>query len=142
MGRCHVLVHSLQTPFIHILQKWPVAELVCEYLPHSMSNNKMSTCLRLRAASYATLRPISARMGFRIVLLKKHRLAEVRRAAQKLMGSGIMFQLLYCGGKPRPGLLIMDPQTGIPKGMAGQYLEQRQRQTMISGGSADGTLQL
>ena len=132
--------------FLHlevILQFQFVAALVCEYLPDSMSNNKMFTFLRLRAASYPTLRPISARMGYRIALLTNHRLAEVRRAAQKLHDSSIMSQLLFCGGNPRrTGYLIMDPQTGIPKGMARQYWEQRRRQKMISGWSAEGKLEL
>ena len=136
-------VQSLQLPFIAILQKCHVAALVCEYLPHSMSNNKLSTFLRLRATCRSTLKPITACMVRRMRLLKRHRLAEVRSAIQKIQDSGFMFHLLHCGGRPwRARFLLQDPKTGIPVGMAKQYWGQRQREKKITGWSADGKLHL
>ena len=142
MDHWHVLVHSRQTSFIHILQKWPVAELVCEYLPHSMSKNKLSTFLRLRAASFSTLRPIAAQMPRRIRLLQKHRLAEVSHAAEKIQDPGFIFQLFHCGGRRRSATFLKMDERGIPRGMALRYWDQRQREKKITGWSKEGKLLL
>ena len=70
-----------------ILNHQTVAFSLCAHLPVPF--------LRLRAASRSTLMPISIQMRHRIVLLKKHRLEEVRHNL-KPMDSGIMVRLLHC----------------------------------------------
>ena len=129
--------------FEQLLQRPCVLTMVCEYLPHSMNKNKLSTFLRLRAASRSTVRPIWSQMFDRIGLLHRHRLKEVRRAAHKIMESGFMFQLLGCGGRPARYIgLEMDPQTGIPIGMTRQYWERRIRNKLAFGWTAKRKLML
>ena len=65
----------------------PIVTVLCTYLPHSMSKNKMSTFLRLRAANKSTVRPISYGMVRRILLLQTHRLEQVRESATKIRDS-------------------------------------------------------
>ena len=79
----------------------PIVTVLCTYLPHSMSKNKMSTFLRLRAANKSTVRPISLGMAPRIQILHTHRLKQVREAATKIRVSGFLWHLLFCGGRPR-----------------------------------------
>ena len=70
--------------FESIMRLLPITTVLCTYLPHSMSKNKMSTFLRLRAANKSTVRPISLGMETRILLLRTHRLEQVREAATKI----------------------------------------------------------
>ena len=79
----------------------PIVTVLCTYLPHSMSKNKMSTFLRLRAANKSTVRPISYGMVRRNLLLQTHRLEQVREAATKMRDSGFVLHLLFCGGRLR-----------------------------------------
>jgi hypothetical protein len=59
------------------------------------------------------------------------------------MDSGILFQMFFCGGKPRShGFLSVDENTGIPKGMSQRYWDERQRQKLITGWSREGKLHL
>ena len=120
-----------------------VARLVCEFLPHSMDKNRLSTFLRLRVACRSIVKPVIKEMFDRIILLRTHRLLEVRRTVVKLMQSGIMFQLLHNGGNPRAARsLKMDSSTGIPRGMTKSYWEEGQRENKVTGWSAKGKLWL
>ena len=83
--------------FESIMRLLPITTVLCKYLPHSMSKNKMSTFLRLRAANKSTVMPISCGMVERIALLETHRLEQVREAATKIRDSGFLFNLLFYG---------------------------------------------
>ena len=142
-----VLLLSSKIPisslFESIIRRPTIALLVCTYLPHSITKNKTSTFLRLRAASRSTVVPISWFMLERVRLLQMHCLVEVRAAATKVMESGFMYQLLLCGGMPKGNrLLRMDRRTGIPMGMTWQYWEERQRKKLISGWCLGGKVLL
>ena len=138
-GRILLFSSTIPSLFESIIRRPIIALLVCTYLPHSITKNKTSTFLRLRAASRSTVVPISWFMLERVRLLQMHRRVQVRAAATKVMQSGFMYQLLLCGGQRKGNrLLRMDPHTGIPFGMAWQYWEERQRKKMISGWSRDG----
>ena len=87
--------------FESIMRLLPITTVLCKYLPHSMSKNKVSTFLRLRAANKSTVMPISCGMVRRIALLQTHRLEQVREAATKMRDSGFVLHLLFCGGRLR-----------------------------------------
>jgi hypothetical protein len=121
-----------------------LTKLLCTLMPHSMHpTNKLSNFLRLRVTCRSAVRPVSSQLGFRIVLLLRHVDEKVRQTAQRLKDSGILFQLLLCGGNPRRNrFFVMDPFTGIPLGMTPTYWQERQRQKLITGWTREGKLQL
>ena len=137
-----VLLLSSKIPisslFESIIRRPPIALLVCTYLPHSITKNKTSTFLRLRAASRSTVVPISWFMLERMRLLQMHRLDQVRAAATKVMESGFMYQLLLCGGTPKSCRLLRMDERGIPWGITENYWDERQRKKMINGWTRDG----
>ena len=67
-------------------------------------------------ACRASLSPVSRRMGWRLVLMLRHRLPEVRAAAQHSKDSGYLFQT-WLGTRALHSALIVDPLTDRPKGV-------------------------
>ena len=121
-----------------------IVSLLCKSLPHSMHERyKLKNFLRLRTVSRTMVVAVTAQMGHRIAQLLRHRYAPVQEVSRKMKDSGILYQMLFCGGNPRSqGFLSMDENTGIPKGMSQRYWDERQRRNLITGWNREGKLEL
>ena len=112
-----------------------LAQLLCEYLPHSVHPKcKLLNFLRLRVTCRSVARVIVGPMKNRIEILRHHAVKEVRDANKIIRDSGFMFQMLFCGGRPKAAMFLrMDPDIGIPKGMTQKYWDERQSKKLITG---------
>ena len=118
--------------------------VMCRHIPHSMHPTcKLLNFLRMRVVCRSAVRPISAQIAYRVVLLLHHARQEIRDAALTIKDSGILFQLLFCGGRTKSNLsLVIDPRTGIPKGMTQEYWDERQGKKLFSGWTLEGKLEM
>ena len=134
---CRVI---MECPFVAVVRR-PLLKHLCEYMPHSVHPTcKLLNFLRMRVTCRSVVQAVTSQLPRRIVVLLRHALREVRDANETIRDSGFMWQLLFCGGKrqrdrlPRPlNGLVIDPDTGIPKGMTIRYWDERQRKKLITG---------
>ena len=94
----------------------------------------------MRIVCRSAVRAISAQIAHRVVLLLHHARQEVRAAALTIKDSGILFQLLLCGGKTKRMFLVIDRRTGIPLGMTQGYWDERRSQKLFTGWTREGKL--
>ena len=118
-----------------VISRHGLAQLLCEYLPHSVHQKcKLLNFLRLRVTCRSVARVIVGPMKNRIEILRHHAVKEVRDANKIIRDSGFMFQMLFCGGRPKAAMFLrMDPDIGIPKGMTQKYWDERQSKKLITG---------
>ena len=127
--------------FIETIEILDVAEEVCKYLPHSAHPTcKLLNFLKTRTTCWSALIPITAMPFDRVAMLCQHAVLAVRQSAWKIRRSGILVQLLIPGRRLRS--LIVDGNTGIPKGMAHEYWDERQVNNVQTGWTYQGKLQL
>ena len=131
----------MECPFLKVVGRQDLTSLLCKYMPHSVHPTcKLLNFLRMRVTCRSVVQAVTSQLPRRIVVLLRHALREVRDANETIRDSGFMWQLLFCGGKrkrdrlPRPlNGLVIDPDTGIPKGMTIRYWDERQRKKLITG---------
>ena len=113
----------------------PILQTMCPCLPHSAHPRCKVLCfLRLRTTCRDFATTVSPEIGVRVSLLLRHRVQDVQDAAAHIRDSGLLQQLLFCGGLPaRAGFLRFDPVLGIPLGMTQEYFDERQSRKAITG---------
>ena len=118
-----------------VISRHGLAQLLCEYLPNSVHPKfKLLNFLRLRVTCRSAVQVVVGPMTNRIEILRHHAVGEVRNANKIIQDSGFMFQMLFCGGRPKAAMFLrMDPDIGIPKGMTQKYWDERQSKKLITG---------
>ena len=138
---CNAAKMDTMQRLLDVLAVSLIADTLCMYLPHSMHPNcKLLNFLNLRMICRAAMIPVSSQIPRRVLLLFHHARPAVRDAARKIQHSGFLLQLYRPGKRLR--CLILNRQTGIPKGMSQEYWDGRQRQKKITCWTDEGRLEL